>query len=90
MPYEVKPITNETTLNLNNAIQCDVDEDILTSYLASFKVGGGSTVTTECFNAADAHKLIKDRRVIQVELLGMKFVQKESYEVAISEKRKVC
>ena len=90
MPYEVKPIINETILNLNDAIQCDADEDVLASYIASFKVGDGSTITTECFNAADAHKLIKDRRVIQVELLGMKFVQKESYEVAISEKKKVC
>ena len=36
----------------------------------------------------NAHKLIKDHRVVQVELLGMKFVQKESYEIAISEKKK--
>ena len=90
MPYEVKPTINETILNLNDAILCDADEDVLTSYIASFKVGNGSTVTTECFNAADAYKLIKDRRVIQLELLGMYFVQKESYEVAISEKKKVC
>ena len=85
MPYKVKPI-----LNLNDAIQCDADEDVLTSYIASFKVGDGSTTTTECFNTAHAHKLIKDRHVIQVELLGMKFVRKESYEVVISEKKKVC
>ena len=90
MPYEVKPIINETILNLNDAIQCDADEDVLASYTASFKVGDGSTITTECFNAANAHKLIKDCRVIQVELLGMTFVQKESYEVAISAKKKVC
>ena len=57
MPYEVKPIINETILNLNDAIQCDADEDVLASYIASFKVGDGSTITTECFNAADAHKL---------------------------------
>ena len=63
---------------------------MLASYTASFKVGDGSTITTECFNAADAHKLIKDRCVIQEELLGMKFVQKESYKVAITEKKKVC
>ena len=42
------------------------------------------------FNAADAHKSIKDFCVIQVELLGMKFVKKESYQVAISEKKKAC
>ena len=58
MPYEVKPIINETLLNLNDDIQCDADKDVLTSYTASFKVGDGSTGTTECFNAADAHKLI--------------------------------
>ena len=85
MPYEVKPIIKETILNLN-----DADEDMLTSYIASFNVGNGSTITTECFNAADARKLIKDCPVIQVELLVMKFVQKESYEVVISEKKKVC
>ena len=73
MPYEVRPIINETILNLNYAIQCDVDEDMLTSYLASFKVGDGSVITT----------------VIQVELLQMTFVQKESCEVSISEKKKV-
>ena len=28
--------------------------------------------------------------VIQIELSGMKFVQKKSYEVAISEKNKLC
>ena len=90
MTYEVKPILNETILNLNDAIQCDVDEDMLTSYLTSFKVGDGSTIITECFNAAaDAHKLIK-HGVVQVKLLEMKFVQNESYEVAISEKKKVC
>ena len=50
--------------------------------------GNGSTITTECFNAAHARKLIKDCPVIQVELLVMKFVQKESYEVVISEKKK--
>ena len=54
------------------------------------KVGDGSIITTECSNAADVHKLIKDRHVIQVELLQMTFVQKESYEAAISEKKKVC
>ena len=73
MPYEVRPIINETILNLNYAIQCDVDEDMLTSYLASFKVGDGSVIAT----------------VIQVELLQMTFVQKESCEVSISEKKKV-
>ena len=31
----------------------------MTSYLASIKVGDGSTITTEWFNAADAHKLIR-------------------------------
>ena len=74
-------------MNLTDAIQYDADEDMQTSCLASFKVSGGSTITAECFNAADAHKLIKDPRVIQVELSGMKFVQKESYEVAIMRKK---
>ena len=60
-----------------------------TSYIALFKIGDGSTTTTECFNTADAHKLIKDCCDIQLEPLGMKFVQKESYEVAISEKKTV-
>ena len=32
MPYEVKPIINETILNLNEAIQCDADEDVLVTY----------------------------------------------------------
>ena len=50
-------------------IHCDSDKDILTSYLASFKVGSGSTITTECFNAADTCKLMKDHHVIQVELV---------------------
>ena len=57
MPYEVKPIIKETIFNLNDAIQCDADEGMLISYLASFKVGDGSTITTKCFNAADTHKL---------------------------------
>ena len=35
------------------------DKDMLTSYLASFKVGDGSTITTECFNASDTHKFNK-------------------------------
>ena len=69
MPYEVKPIIIETILNLNDAIQFDTNEDVQTSYLTSFKVGDGSAITTECFNAADARKLIKDCSVIQVELL---------------------
>ena len=47
MFYKVKPIIIETILNLNDAIQCDADENMLTSYLASFKVGDGSTITTE-------------------------------------------
>ena len=89
MFYKVKPIIIETILNLNDAIQCDADENMLTSYLASFKVGDGSTITTEWFNAADAHKLRKDRRIIQVELLWMTFVQKEFYEVT-SVRRKKC
>ena len=46
---------------------------MLASYLASFKVGDGSVITT----------------VLQVELLRMTFVQKESHEVSISEKKKV-
>ena len=55
-PYEVKSIINETISNLHDAIQCDAEEDMLTSYLASFKVGDGSTITTECCNAVEAHK----------------------------------
>ena len=39
IPYKVKPIINETILNLTDAIRCDTDEVMLTSYLASFKVG---------------------------------------------------
>ena len=35
------------------------DKDMLTSYLAPFKVGDGSTITTECFNASDTHKFNK-------------------------------
>ena len=89
MPYKVKPVINETILSLYDAIQCDADKDVPTSYIASFKVGDELTITAECFNAADAHKLVKDCHVIQVELLGMKFVQKESYEVAISKNKKV-
>ena len=64
MPYKVKSIINETIVNLNDAIQWDADEDMLRSYVASFKVGDGPTITTECFNAADAYKLIRDCRVI--------------------------
>ena len=75
MPYEVKPIINETILNLNDAIQYDADEDMLTSGLASLKVSDSSSITTKCFNAANAHKLIKCCCVIQIDLLGMKFVQ---------------
>ena len=56
-------------MNLNDAIQFDTNEDMQTSYFTSFKVGDGSAITTECFNATDAHKLIKDHSVIQVELL---------------------
>ena len=89
MPYKVKPVINETILSLYDAIPCDADKDVPTSYIASFKVGDELTITTECFNAADAHKLVKDYHVIQVELLGIKFVQKESYDVAISENKKV-
>ena len=88
MPYEVKAIINETIMNLNDAIQCDADKDVLTSYIASLNVDDGSIITTKCFNAADAHKLIKDRHVIQVEPMGMTFVQKEFYEVVINEKKK--
>ena len=29
MSYKVKPIINETILNLNDAIQCDTDEVML-------------------------------------------------------------
>ena len=58
--------------------------------LLHLKLVMGQLLLLNVFNAADAHKLIKNRRVIQVELLGMRFVQKESYEVAISEKKKVC
>ena len=90
MPDKFKPIINEIILNLNDAIQRDADENVLESYTASIKVGDGSTITTEYYGAADPLKLIQDRRVIQVELLGMRFVQKESYEVVISEKKKVC
>ena len=86
----VKEAIMDLKLNLSDAIQWDADEDVLTSYIASFKVVDGSTITPESFNAAHAHKLMKDCRVIQVEPLGMKFVQKESYEVAINEKKKVC
>ena len=90
MPYEVKPIIQETILNLNDTIESDTDEDMLTSHLASFRIGDNSIITTECFNADDVHKLIKDRRLIQVELVGMKFVEENSYQVAIREKKKVC
>ena len=54
MPHKVKPIINETILNLNDAIQCDTDQNKLTSQLVSFKVGDGSTITIKCFNAAYA------------------------------------
>ena len=33
-------------------------------HLALFIVGDGSTITDECFNAADARKLIKDCLVL--------------------------
>ena len=88
MPYEVKPIINETILSLNDATQCDADEDVLTSYIASLKVNGGSIITNKSFNAADVYKLIKDCCVVQVKPLGITLVQKESYEVAISQKKK--
>ena len=88
MPYEVKLIINETILNLNNAIQCDADEYMVTSYLASFKVGDGSFITTECFNAADVHKLIKDHCVIQVEYLETLF--KKNPVKLPSVRRKKC
>ena len=48
MPFEVKPIINETILNLNDSIHCDADENVLTSYIASLKVDDGSTITTKC------------------------------------------
>ena len=63
MHYEVKSIINETILNLNYAIHCGFNKDALASYIASFQVVDGSNITTECFNASDAYKLIKDRHV---------------------------
>ena len=38
IPYKVKPIINETILNLTDAIQYDTDEVMLTSCLASLKL----------------------------------------------------
>ena len=63
MSYKVKPIINETILNINDAIQCDTDEVMLRIWLlyaclASLTVGDGSAITTESFNADDTHKLI--------------------------------
>ena len=58
MPCEIKPIINKTILNLNNAIQCDTDEDTLTCNLALFAVLDGSVITTECFNATNAHNYV--------------------------------
>ena len=51
------------------------------------KFGEKWTITTECFNVADAHKLIKDH-VIQGELLGMALVQKKNLLKLLSVRKK--
>ena len=56
--------------------------------LTLFKVGDGSAITIECFNAADAHKLIKDSSVVQVELLWWSLFKK--YLMNLPSVRKKC
>ena len=70
------------------AVQCNTDENIVTNCLASLKFGERWTITTECFNTADAHKLIRDHHVIQGELLGMKLVQKKNLLKLLSARKK--
>ena len=41
LPFEVQPLVSETIANIDNCINASIDDDLLVSYLASFRVMDG-------------------------------------------------
>ena len=41
LPFQVQPLVSETIANIDNCINASIDDDLLVSYLASFRLMDG-------------------------------------------------
>ena len=90
MPYEVHPVIMETIENINDTIEADMDEQMLTSHLASFRVGDNGDVEASFLKADDTHKGNADRQRITMTLEHLTHMSDHSTEAAIRKKIDAC
>ena len=89
MPYEVYPVITETIANLDDAIDADLDEDMLVSHLASFRVNNGNLSST-FLKADDKRKHNKDRETVTVAFDNMTLLNDQTVNWASDKKKEAC
>ena len=89
MVYDVWSTIEETVANIADAIDADMDEEMLVSHLASYRIQDGS-LAVQFLQGDDTHKSNASKQRITVVFESMTFLNETSIHAAIQNKKDVC
>ena len=70
LPFEVQPLVSETIANIDNCINASTDDDLLVSYLASFRLMDGE-LNSSFLKADDRTRSNLDRERVSIAFQNM-------------------
>ncbi|XP_057295467.1 zinc finger protein 862-like [Hydractinia symbiolongicarpus] len=89
MAYDAWPAIEETLNNLTDTIHADMDEEMLVSHLASFRMEDGQ-LKSSFYKGDDSHKENANKQRITIELKNFTYLNEDSVNSAIGKKKDVC
>ena len=89
MPYDVGPVIEETIANINDVVDADIDDDMLTSHLSSYQIVDDKLLVN-FVKGDDSHKNNKDKQKVQVAFQDMTHFDEQYMLIAINKKKSAC
>ena len=88
LPFEVQPLVSETIVNINDCINVSINDDLLVSYLASFRLMDGE-LNSSFLKADDSTRSNLDRERVRIAFENMTDLDKTVVHETIAKKQNV-
>ena len=86
LPFEVQPLVSETIANIDNCINASIDDDLLVTYLASFRPMDGE-LNSSFLKADDRTRSNSDREHVSIAFENMNDLDETVIHETISKKQ---
>ena len=88
LPFEVQPLVSETIVNINDCINVSINDDLLVSYLASFRLMDGE-LNLSFLKADDSTRSNLDRERVRMAFENMTDLDKPVVHETIAKKQNI-